>query len=161
MSIGADALLEKEGSKRPGISFVYAIKLPSANASKGLGSGEVDHTFTGVISKTHKKTNYFELDFNENLSGRSGSAGYDDSSGLVGVYERTQSEKNTLHFEIGATFATKSSNADMYTLDYLEHGFSHHVFMRLGGRFGLTPNSPRIGLYAALRFKGNMKGLFK
>ena len=161
LNVGGDPLLEKEGSKRPGIWVTYAVKLPTASATKTLGTGEVDHSITGAVYKTYRKVNYFELDFNEYLSGKTGASGYDGSSGLIGVFERALSDKDLLHSEIGGTFATKSSNAEMYTLNYLEHSFTDHTIIRLGGRVGLTPNSPRVGFYAALRFKGNLKEVFK
>jgi len=157
LNIGADPLLEKEGSKRPGIWVTYAVKVPTASMKKGLGTGELDHSITGAVYKTYRKANYFELDFNEYLSGRGGGLGFDHSSSLIGLLERILSEKNLLHFEIDGTFATQSSNAELFTLDYLEHSFTDHMIMRLGGRVGLTPNSPRIGFYAALRFKGKLK----
>jgi len=158
--LGADALLEKDESRRPGIWVAYAIKLPTASAAKLLGTGEIDHSLTGAILKT-LGDNYFELDFTQNFSGRTGTSGYDRSSDLLGVYERTFSNKNMFHVEIGGTFATKTSNASMYNLDYLEHSFNDRVGFRIGGRFGLTPNSPRIGFYGAFVFKGNLRRLFR
>jgi hypothetical protein len=159
--VGGDPLLEKEGSSRPAIYALYGVKLPTASSSKGLGTGQVDHFLVGAVNKTLGR-NYLELNFTEYFSGRSGGSGFDDTSSLAGILKRTVGrKKSTLHFEVGGTFATSSSNAEMYTLDYVEVPIGERAAIKVGGRFGLTPNAPRAGLYLALKLKGNLKEIFK
>ncbi|HEV2764068.1 MAG TPA: hypothetical protein VGV38_13880 [Pyrinomonadaceae bacterium] len=160
--VGGDPLLEKEGSSRPAIYALYGVKIPTASSTKGIGSGEVDHFVAGAVNKTVGRS-YLELNFTEYFSGRSDSGGFDETTSLAGVFERTvgRSDKAKLHFEVGGTFATQASNAEMYTLDYVQFAVSDRAAIRVGGRFGLTPNVSRAGLYLALKFSGNLKEIFK
>jgi hypothetical protein len=161
--VGADALLEKKG--RPGITVLYGVKAPTASSRKGLGSGEVDHTLIGAFSKTlgRESRTYFEFDIGDYIAGETNSRGFNHFPFAAGILRRKldRDKKYTLHLEIGGDFATKNSDADLYTLDYLETKLSDHVSLRTGGRFGLTTNVSRAGLYLALKFSGNLKEIFK
>jgi hypothetical protein len=160
--VGGDPLLEKEGSSRPAIYALYGVKIPTASSTKGIGSGEVDHFVAAAVNRTLGRS-YLELNFTEYFSGRSDSGGFDETSSLAGVFERTVGRKGKakLHFEVGGTFATEASNAEMYTFDYVQFAVSDRAAVRVGGRFGLTPNVSRAGLYLALKFNGNLKEIFK
>jgi hypothetical protein len=160
--LGGDALLEKEGSKRPAVYAFYGIKIPTGDSKKAVSSGKVDHFAVAAVDKTLGRT-YLELDFSEYFSGRSSSHGFDKSSSLSGILERTlgAEEKNTLHLEVGGTFATRETNAEIYNLSYFEHLLNERIAIRIGGRFGITPNVPRAALYVAVKLKGNLKELVK
>jgi hypothetical protein len=46
----------------------------------------------------------------------------------------------------------------MYNLDYFEHFLANKkMSFRIGGKFGLTPNVSRAGLYVALTLNGKLK----
>jgi len=162
--VGADALLEGKG--RPGISVLYGIKLPSASSTKGIGSGEVDHVLIAAIGKTFGRT-YLEFDGGDYIAGRSNATGFDHlpfASAFVN-HKLGNSGKYKLHFEIGGDFATSVSNADMYSLNYLETRLSGKdartvVAFRAGAKFGLTPNVSRAGLYLSLKVGGNLTNIF-
>jgi hypothetical protein len=160
--VGVDALLE--GKRRPGITLLYGIKAPTASASKGVGSGQVDHTILGAIGKTlgQEGRTYIEFDVGDYIAGRTNSGGFDQFPFASAFLRRKldRNKKYTLHFEVGGDFATSKSNADMYNLDYLETKLSDRVSLRVGGRFGLTPNVSRAGIYLALKFSGNLKEIF-
>ena len=157
--IGGDAVLENRETAKPNVSFFYGIKVPTASSNKGLGSGEIDHVLFGTVNKNLRgrmSKSFVELDFSEYFAGRGGGDGFAKSSSLAVIFRQWLSDKKTnrFHFEVGGTFATKESNAEMYTLDYFEHFPNERMSFRLGGRFGLTPNVPRAGLYVALTFNG-------
>jgi hypothetical protein len=154
--VGWDALLEAKG--RPGISLVYGVKLPTASSRKGLGSGEVDHTLLGLVGKTLDKS-YIEFDVGDYIAHESGAGGFDHFPFASAFLNQKlgSGKKYKLHFEVGGDFATSKSNADMYTLDYLETKLSDHFALRTGARFGLTPNVSRAGLYLALKVSGRLK----
>jgi hypothetical protein len=59
--LGMQAVLQPESKTRPGVALAYYIKLPTASPAKGLGTGGVDHSFIGLVSKTVGKTT---IDFN-------------------------------------------------------------------------------------------------
>jgi hypothetical protein len=159
--IGGDPLLEIEGSNRPAIYTAYGIKIPTASSSNGIGSGQVDHFVLVGVDRTLGRT-YLELNFTEYFAGKDG-GGFSKTSNMSGIIERVLGvkKKALFHFEVGGAFATQESNAEMYTLNYLEYAFNNRVSIRAGGRAGITPNVPRAGLYLALRFKGNLKEIFK
>ncbi len=161
--VGADAVLE--GKEHPGLTLAYGIKAPTADSSKGLGSGEVDHTLLGVVSKTlgDKRPTYLEADIGDYIAGRAGADGFDHFPFGALILKQTLDgkKKYRLHFEVGGNFPTSKSNGEVYTLEYLETKLSDHFALRTGGRFGLTPNVSRAGLYLGLKVTGNLKQIFK
>jgi|GEM_PF-5815008 len=159
--VGGDAVLEKEETNKPNVSFFYGVKFPSASVEKNLGSGEIDHVLFGTVNKNlggRFSNSFVELDFVEYFAARGGGNGFAKTSSLAGVYRHWLTDTKRLHFEVGGTFATKESNAEMYTLDYFEHFLGNKkMSFRVGGRFGLTPNVSRAGLYVALTVNGKLK----
>lgn len=160
--VGYDAVLENLETNKPNVSFFYGVKAPTASSTKNLGSGKVDHLLFGTISKSLRgrtSSSFVELDFLEYFAGRGEGNGFARSSNLAGIFRQWLDDKRTsrFHFEVGGKFATKESNAEMYTLDYFEHFPNDRVSFRIGGRFGLTPNVPKAGIYLALTFTGKLK----
>jgi len=157
--IGDDLLVEEKDKSRPAISISYGIKLPTASAAKGLGSGEVDHTFSGSVIKTFQEKNRLEFDVGDNMAGRTNTTGFDHFPFAGGSFERALGEKRkyTLHFEVGGDFATSKAHADMYSLDYLRTKLPHHLSLKTGMRFGLTPNVSRAGLFVGISYSGQIK----
>jgi hypothetical protein len=162
--VGADAVLEGKG--HPGLTLAYGIKAPTADSSKGLGSGKVDHTLLGVFTKTlgtkRPRPTYLEFDIGDYIARRADASGFDNFpfSALVMKQWLDKKKKYRMHFELGGNFATSKSNAEVYTLEYLETKLSEHFALRTGGRFGLTPNVSRAGLYLGLKVTGNLKQIF-
>ena len=157
--VGADAVLEGKG--RPGITVLYGLKAPTASETKGLGSGEVDHTLLAAFGKTlgSESRSYLEFDIGDYIARDSTTHNFDHFPFAAGIFERKlgATKKYRWHTEVGGSFATSASNADMYTLNYLQTKLTDHVAIRTGARFGLTPNSPRAGIYLAVKFSGNLK----
>src|SRR6185503_12268840 len=73
--LGIQVVLQHEKESRPGFSLAYYVKLPTADSSKGLGTGRVDHNFIALVSK---KIGGTTLDFNATLlfSGRTTDNGH-------------------------------------------------------------------------------------
>jgi len=165
--VGADALLESKS--RPALTLLYGIKAPSASATKGIGSGEVDHTLIAAIGKTFRNgRTYFEFDGGDYIAGRANASGFDHFPFASAFLSQKLDHNNRykLHLEVGGDFATSKSNADMYSLNYLETRLSKkddktYVGLRTGARIGLTPNISRAGLYLALKVAGNLKDIFR
>src|SRR5438270_1497459 len=70
----------REQSRRaPALGLMYMAKIPSADSSQGLGSGEVDHALSFLISKDVRRVH---VDFNviELLAGSSASSATDHST---------------------------------------------------------------------------------
>jgi hypothetical protein len=77
--IGPQLVIYKQTKRAPTIAAGYAVKVPSANSAKGLGSGRVDHQFTLLVSKDLLG---FHFDFNASafFVGRPGAAGFDHNA---------------------------------------------------------------------------------
>jgi hypothetical protein len=164
--LGADVVLE--GKRRPAISFEYGIKAPTASSKKNIGSGLVDHTVIGAISKFFRDNRtYLEFDGGDYIA-RVKSDGFDHFPFASAFLNQKLGQTNRfkLHLEVGGDFATSKSNADMYSLNYLETRLSRkdsqtYVGFRTGANFGLTPNISRAGLYVAIKVGGNLKNVFR
>src|SRR5438105_757106 len=59
--LGIQAVLQHETKSHPGVALAYYVKLPSASAAKGLGTGRVDHNLIALVSKNIRGTTF---DFN-------------------------------------------------------------------------------------------------
>jgi hypothetical protein len=151
--LGVDALLE--GTRRPAASLLYALKLPTASESKGLGSGEVDHMLLGVLAKTFGRTTV-ELDAGDYIAGRTGESGFDHFPFAAFVVTQEVSKSGNLHLELGGDFKTSKSDAKLYAFNYYEHKLPRGIRLRAGFRVGITSNSPRFGLYLALKRAGQL-----
>lgn len=155
--IGDDLLVEEDKKNHPAISISYGIKLPTASAAKGLGSGKVDHTFSGSVIKTFQEKNRFQFDVGDNMAGRTNTTGFDHFPFAGGSFERALDKKHRLHFEVAGDFATSKAHADMYSLDYLKTKLSQNLSLKTGMRFGLTPNVSRAGVFVGISYSGQIK----
>jgi len=74
--LGPQIRLYRQTKRVPTLAFSYAIKIPSASAEDGLGTGRVDHSFTFLASKDIAE---FHFDFNvtQFLVGRPNASGFD------------------------------------------------------------------------------------
>ncbi len=76
--LGPQVRFYRQSPHVPALAFSYAVKIPSASTTDGLGSGRVDHALTLLASKDIRRVH---LDFNvtEFLVGRSGAPGSDSN----------------------------------------------------------------------------------
>jgi len=77
--LGPQIRFYKQTRHVPSLAFSYAVKIPSASTTDGLGSGKVDHAFTLLASKDIAKI-HFDLNASEFLTGRTGAAGFDKNA---------------------------------------------------------------------------------
>lgn len=59
--LGPQVRIYKQTRRVPSLAFSYAVKIPSADSAKGLGSGQVDHSLTFLASKD---VGHVHFDFN-------------------------------------------------------------------------------------------------
>ena len=74
--LGPQIRVYRQTRRVPSLAFNYSVKIPSASANDGLGTGKVDHSFTFLASKDLAG---FHFDFNasEFLIGRTDGSGFD------------------------------------------------------------------------------------
>jgi hypothetical protein len=141
------ALEEAEG--RPALAFAYFAKLPTADESKGLGTGRFDHKFVGLLSKKVGET---DVDFNAAylLVGREGAPGREH--GGQGAVSVSRDFKN--HFGFEAELSGQSLDdvqpRGLFALGALRYSKGKRVVFDAGARFGLNPEAPRVGLFAGV-----------
>ena len=80
-SFGPQIRIYRQTKRVPTLAFGYAIKIPSASAVDGLGTGRVDHQLTFLASKDIR---HFHFDFNASqfLIGRPNASGFDRNQQL-------------------------------------------------------------------------------
>ena len=141
------ALEEAEG--RPALAFAYFAKLPTADESKGLGTGRFDHKLVGLLSKKVGET---DVDFNAAylIVGREGEPGWEH--GGQGALSISRDFKN--HYGLVAELSGQSLDdvqpRGLFALGALRYKAGPRLAFDAGARFGLNPEAPRVGLFAGM-----------
>jgi hypothetical protein len=71
-----------QSKHRPSVGVFYQGKLPSASLTKGLGSGQVDHSISLLASKDVRKV-HFDFNVIQLLAGRPATPGLDLNTGFA------------------------------------------------------------------------------
>jgi len=80
--LGAKYRFLNQSKFRPSLGFFYQVKVPSGSVVKGLGSGQVDHSFAFLISKDIRRI-HFDFNAIPLLAGRPEGTGFDHNTGLA------------------------------------------------------------------------------
>lgn len=76
--IGPQVRLYRQTAHVPALALSYAVKIPSASAEKGLGTGRVDHSLTLLVSKDVAKW-HFDFNATHFEVGRQSASGFDQN----------------------------------------------------------------------------------
>ena len=126
----------------PSLAVSYAVKIPSADAAKNLGSGKVDHSFSFLASKDIAG---FHFDFNATQFwiGRSGGSGFDKNQLL------TLSTSHPIHGPLvftaefyGATELNASTQGFASSLWAPSYAVTKRFVVDGGYEVGLTSGGP-------------------
>lgn len=147
--IGIQAVLQPENETRPGIALAYYVKLPTASKEKNLGTGRVDHSFIGLFSKKIDKTT---IDFNAIylLAGRTSDNGRASSGQAAFAVTQAITKKFGLQGEISGFSRNDEQQGAMFALGVATYQVGKRVSFDGGVRFGLTKDTPRVGLVAGI-----------
>lgn len=147
--IGVQGVLQKENKTRPGMALAYYLKIPTASESKGLGSGRYDHTFIGLFSKTFGRTT---VDFNAFylLNGRTSRGGYESSGQAALGISQDVTRRFSLQEEISGHSRSDQDKGEMFMLGAAAYKINRRLVVDGGMRFGLTPDTPRAGVFAGI-----------
>lgn len=147
--LGIQGLLLPEKKSGPGIAIAYYVKFPTADHDRGLGTGRVDQSFIGLVSKTAGKTT---VDFNAIylLAGKTSGKGYASSG--QGAFAVTQklTKKFSLQGEISGMSRNDEQAGMMFGLGVASYQINSCTAIDGGIRFGLTPYAPRVGVVAGV-----------
>jgi hypothetical protein len=147
--VGFQVVALEDAPGRPALAFAYFAKLPTADESKGLGTGRFDHKLVGLLSKKVGET---DVDFNAAylLVGKEGGPGWEH--GGQGAVSVSRDFKN--HYGFEAELSGQSLDdvqpRGLFGLGALRYSAGRRVVFDAGARFGLNPEAPRVGLFAGV-----------
>ena len=146
---GVQAVLQHETASRPGVALAYYIKLPSASATKGLGTGRVDHDLLALFSK---KLGATVFDFNAAylIAGRTSRPGHASSGQAAFAASRNVTPRFGVQGEISGFTRNDAQAGAAFGLGVVTYQLNRRLVFDGGIRFGLTPDAPRVGAVAGL-----------
>jgi hypothetical protein len=147
--LGVQGVLEHESKTRPGLALAYYIKLPTASAERGLGTGRVDHFLIALVSKTTRKTT---VDFNAIylLAGRTTDAGHASSAQAALAVTQAVTRRFGVQGELSGFTRNDAQPGAMFTLGVVTYQVNRRLVFDAGLRAGLTHEAPRVGAVAGL-----------
>jgi hypothetical protein len=147
--LGAQAVLRHEDKDGPGVALAYYVKLPTASATKGLGTGRVDHSALALFSKKLGETTF---DFNAVylLAGRTTERGRASSAQAALAASRNVTRRFGLQGELSGFTRNDAQPGALFSLGVVTYQLNRRLVLDGGLRFGLTPEAPRVGAVAGL-----------
>jgi hypothetical protein len=147
--LGMQIVLHHENEKRPGFSLAYYIKVPTADSTKGLGTGRVDHNFIALVSKKIGETT---VDFNAFylVSGRTTDSAHASSGQAALAASRNVSKRAGIQGELSGYSRNDEQSGAMFALAAFTYQIKPRLVVDSGVRFGLTHDAPHNGLFAGL-----------
>jgi hypothetical protein len=147
--LGVQVVLQHEAAARPGVALAYYVKLPSASAAEGLGTGRVDHDFLALFSKKLGQTVF---DFNAAclLAGRTTDSGHASSGQAALAASRNVTKRVGLQGEVSGFSRNDAQAGAAFGLGVVTYQLNRRLVFDGGVRFGLTQDAPRVGAVAGL-----------
>jgi hypothetical protein len=142
----------KQTKYRPSLGLFYEVKIPSANAVLGLGSGEVDHSLSFLASKDSGKL-HFDFNLIELLAGRPTAPGIDHDTGfaLATWYPLTR-RLNVVVEPYGYTLLNQSSPAFASTMLGFNYRVQPRLYLDTGLDVGVTHEAPQKRVYLGITY---------
>lgn len=149
--LGFQYTLQSEKEKRPAYAFAYQITLPSASRLKGLSNGRDLHQLTGITSKEFGET---DINFNTAflLNGRQNLKSYDKGIEIALGFSHDLKKGYSLQGEIFGNTIDAAQPKGMYASTTLTYQKDNRWLLDIGTNIGLTPSTPRFGIFAGITF---------
>ncbi len=149
--LGVQFDIADESNKSPSFAVSYFAKLPLASVGKNLGTGRVDHAVSALFSK---KIGEFDIDLNTGLlvNGKQGEKGFVKGGQFAFGVSRDLTKKFNLQTEIYGESKDADEPQGLFAATVLDYRFNQKMSFSAGLKFGLTPNSPRVGAIAGLTY---------
>lgn len=146
-SLGVQFLGLRDTKSHPAVAFAYFAKLPTASRTKGLGSGRTDHRIVILVSKNVRK---YDVDINIAYlnAGREGSTKRDSGIGMALAISRELGKRFGVIGELSGQTLDDSQAKGIFALSAITYKVNRRLQLDTGMRFGLDPNSSRVGLFA-------------
>ncbi len=149
--LGTQWVIQHQTKAKPAVSFAYYIKVPTASASKGLGTGRADHSFIGLVSKN---IGAIAVDFNAIylLAGRAVRSGHASSGQGALAFSRNLSKNLGGTVEVSGYSRNDAQPGGMFGLTGLSYQFNRRFSVYSGVRFGLTAETARVGYLGGITY---------
>jgi hypothetical protein len=150
--LGPQIRVHRQTKRMPTLAFSYAIKIPSANAADGLGTGRVDHQLTFLAGKDIM---HFHFDFNASqfLIGRPNASGFDRNQQLNLAFSHFIYRGLQFTGEFyGQTELNPTSPAFASTLWALTYTVVPRFVIDGGFESGLTSGAPRLHVFVGATY---------
>ncbi len=156
--IGIQFDLTGETKTAPSFAVSYFAKLPTANVNKNLGTGRVDHALTALFSK---KIGAADVDFNATylINGKQSEKGFVTGGAFALGVARDLNKQFNLQGELYGESKDANEPQGLFAASILTYQLNPKTSFDVGLRFGLTPDSPRVGFSAGVTF--GVKNLYK
>lgn len=147
----AQALLRRESENAPALALSYAVKVPTGDESRRLGSGRFDHSFTVLASK---EIRHITADFNAGykLVGRTGEEGYDQNGFVILAFSRSLYGPLTGIAEISKETRLGSEPAFATTLLGLSYRLRRSFVLDAAFDAGITNGAPHKRILFGLTY---------
>jgi len=146
-TVGVQFLAVRDTKTHPAVAFAYFAKLPTASHAKGLGSGRTDHRLVLLLSKNFGK---YDADLNIAYlnAGREGGTKRDSGIGMALAISRELSKRFGVIGELSGQSLDDSQSKGIFALSAITYKVNRRLQLDTGMRFGLDPNSSRVGFFA-------------
>ncbi len=151
---------EDPEQKHPAFAVDYSAKVPTA--SKGLGSGDVDHQLLGILSRGFTKRLYGEIDGGVYIAGVA--RGASTKSGLVSLvgssglgHDSGGDFRWTVLEEVDLGTAVQGSPTSLTSTTLLSRNLSSKWTLVGGINVGVTPYDPKFGITFGIKYSGSFR----
>jgi len=149
---GPQVRVYKQTRRVPSIAISYAVKIPSASASRGLGSGKVDHELTLLCSKDVLGV-HFDLNASEFFLGRAGTSGVDHGSQFNVAFSHALYKNLQIQGEFyGNTRLNNNTPGFISGLSALVWNIAPRLEIDGGIDSGITGGAPRLRIFAGFTY---------
>jgi Putative MetA-pathway of phenol degradation len=140
--IGAQYRFFHQSRRAPSMAASYMVKIPSASAARGLGTGQVDQQIKFLASKDLGAT-HFDFNASALVIGRPAGGGWDTAAEIDLSFSHPVWKKLALTGEFyGDTRLNNAVPGYTSTLWALTYGLSPRLVVDAGMDTALTPNAP-------------------
>ena len=148
--LGTQLRVHRQTARYPALSFSYAAKIPSANSSEGLGSGQLDHELTLLVSKDIRRVHF---DFNATQFWIGTARGFDRNNQLNLAFSFHLHGPLGFTGEIyGDTELNRASPGFASSLWALSYAMTPRLVIDGGFEAGLTDGGPHRHVFAGLTY---------
>ena len=138
--------------RRPSLGVFYAAKVPTANFSKGMGSGQVDHSFSFLASKDIRRV-HFDFNVIGLLIGRTGASGVDHNLGFaLSAYYPLTHRLNLVVEPYGYTLLNESTPAFASTMGGFTYQVCPRIYLDAGFDAGVTHGVPNNRVFVGATY---------